>query len=108
MIADQKITGDVLLNLNNESLKELGVATYGHRFKALHAIDKLRHSENNLMATDISIYRDRNPSVPENLLLVATKDNTTSCSHVSSRRGKNKRPYQWHVHSHLFITISNF
>lgn len=38
---DQEITGDILLNLTIDSLKELGIAAYGRRYKVMAAIDKL-------------------------------------------------------------------
>ncbi|KAG2207479.1 hypothetical protein INT47_004227 [Mucor saturninus] len=38
----QEITGDILLELNMDSLKELDVTTYGKRFKVLTALNLLR------------------------------------------------------------------
>ncbi|KAF7726974.1 polar growth protein [Apophysomyces ossiformis] len=46
---EQEITGDVLLDLTIDSLKELGITTYGKRHKIMHAISNLKedikHSE---------------------------------------------------------------
>ncbi|KAF7725243.1 polar growth protein [Apophysomyces ossiformis] len=48
MVADnfveQEITGDVLLDLTIDSLKELGISTYGKRYKVITAINKLKAS----------------------------------------------------------------
>ncbi|KAI8098777.1 uncharacterized protein BX664DRAFT_271602 [Halteromyces radiatus] len=38
---EQEITGDVLLDLNMETLKELGITAYGRRYKIMTAISKL-------------------------------------------------------------------
>ncbi|KAG0182148.1 polar growth protein [Apophysomyces sp. BC1034] len=46
MVADnfieQEITGDILLDLTIDSLKELGISTYGKRYKVMNAINKLK------------------------------------------------------------------
>ncbi|KAI9019419.1 hypothetical protein CLU79DRAFT_758744 [Phycomyces nitens] len=44
----QEITGDILLELTQESLKELDVSTFGKRFKlhnAIHALEEVRQNE---------------------------------------------------------------
>ncbi|KAI8344477.1 hypothetical protein BC941DRAFT_10661 [Chlamydoabsidia padenii] len=38
---EQEITGDVLLDLNMDTLKELGISAYGRRYKIMAAISKL-------------------------------------------------------------------
>ncbi|CAO3600571.1 unnamed protein product [Absidia cylindrospora] len=38
---EQEITGDVLLDLNMDTLKELGISAYGRRYKIMTAISKL-------------------------------------------------------------------
>lgn len=40
--ADQEITGDILLELNIETLKELDIPTFGKRFKIMSAINSLK------------------------------------------------------------------
>ncbi|KAI8140116.1 hypothetical protein BJV82DRAFT_581407 [Fennellomyces sp. T-0311] len=39
---EQEITGDILLSLTIDSLKELGIAAYGRRYKVMTAIEKLK------------------------------------------------------------------
>ncbi|ORY99848.1 hypothetical protein BCR43DRAFT_521070 [Syncephalastrum racemosum] len=39
---DQEITGDVLLDLTADALKELNIATYGKRYKIMQAIHELK------------------------------------------------------------------
>ncbi|KAG1056800.1 hypothetical protein G6F43_001327 [Rhizopus delemar] len=39
---DQEITGDILLDLNIEALKELGINTFGKRYKIMQAITTLK------------------------------------------------------------------
>lgn len=39
---DQEITGDILLDLNIDALKELGINTFGKRYKIMQAITSLR------------------------------------------------------------------
>lgn len=41
-VLDQEITGDILLELTLDSLKELDVTTFGKRFKIHNAINALR------------------------------------------------------------------
>lgn len=41
-LLEQEITGDVLLDLNMDTLKELGISAYGRRYKIMAAISKLR------------------------------------------------------------------
>ncbi|KAI7898963.1 uncharacterized protein BX663DRAFT_522670 [Cokeromyces recurvatus] len=41
---DQEITGDVLLDLDHEALKELGITAYGRRYKVINAINNLKSS----------------------------------------------------------------
>ncbi|SAM08125.1 hypothetical protein [Absidia glauca] len=43
---EQEITGDVLLDLNMDTLKELGISAYGRRYKIMAAISKLRAATN--------------------------------------------------------------
>ncbi|KAI9027217.1 hypothetical protein CLU79DRAFT_740869 [Phycomyces nitens] len=49
MVADlfieQEITGDILLDLTIDSLKELGITTYGKRYKVMNAINKLKNKQ---------------------------------------------------------------
>ncbi|KAG2214981.1 hypothetical protein INT46_010792 [Mucor plumbeus] len=39
---DQEITGDILLDLNIDALKELGITTFGKRYKIMQAITSLK------------------------------------------------------------------
>ncbi|KAI8075922.1 uncharacterized protein B0P05DRAFT_546934 [Gilbertella persicaria] len=39
---DQEITGDILLDLNIDTLKELGITTFGKRYKIMQAITSLK------------------------------------------------------------------
>ncbi|KAL0083873.1 hypothetical protein F4703DRAFT_1857138 [Phycomyces blakesleeanus] len=39
---DQEITGDILLDLDVDALKELGISTFGKRHKVMHAITGLK------------------------------------------------------------------
>ncbi|KAI8638759.1 hypothetical protein BD408DRAFT_422512 [Parasitella parasitica] len=39
---DQEITGDILLDLNIDALKELGISTFGKRYKIMQAITSLK------------------------------------------------------------------
>ena len=43
-ITEQEITGDILLSLTIDSLKELGIAAYGRRYKVMTAIEKLKNT----------------------------------------------------------------
>ena len=38
---EQEISGDILLDLNMEALKEFGISAYGKRYKIMHAITSL-------------------------------------------------------------------
>lgn len=42
MHTDQEITGDILLDLNIDTLKELGISTFGKRYKIMQAIQTLK------------------------------------------------------------------
>ena len=46
-IIEQEITGDVLMDLTTDSLKELGINAYGRRYKIMAAIEKLKSQEVN-------------------------------------------------------------
>lgn len=50
---DQEISGDVLLELTLESLKELEVSTFGKRFKLLAAINVLREESRRRRAHNV-------------------------------------------------------
>ncbi|KAI7872834.1 hypothetical protein BDF14DRAFT_1716364 [Spinellus fusiger] len=45
LFQEQEITGDILLELTVDSLKELGISTYGKRHKVMTAINKLKKGE---------------------------------------------------------------
>lgn len=42
MHSDQEISGDILLDLNIDALKELGITTFGKRYKIMQAITCLK------------------------------------------------------------------
>lgn len=42
MSIEQEISGDILMELNGDALKELGITAYGRRYKIMHAIDALK------------------------------------------------------------------
>ncbi|CAO3642457.1 unnamed protein product [Cunninghamella echinulata] len=44
IFVEQEITGDVLVELTMDTLKELGIAAYGRRYKVMTAINKLNSS----------------------------------------------------------------
>ncbi|CAO3611781.1 unnamed protein product [Cunninghamella blakesleeana] len=46
IFTEQEITGDVLVELTMDSLKELGISAYGRRYKVMTAINKLNSSKN--------------------------------------------------------------
>ncbi|CDH51955.1 phospholipid binding [Lichtheimia corymbifera JMRC:FSU:9682] len=41
LFIEQEISGDILLDLNMEALKEFGISAYGKRYKIMHAITSL-------------------------------------------------------------------
>lgn len=43
---DQEITGDILLDLSIDTLKELGINTFGKRYKIMQAITSLKDEFN--------------------------------------------------------------
>ncbi|ORZ13651.1 hypothetical protein BCR42DRAFT_377969 [Absidia repens] len=49
---EQEITGDVLLDLNMDTLKELGITAYGRRYKIMTAINKLTTEKEQSSRTD--------------------------------------------------------
>lgn len=57
---DQEITGDILLDLNIEALKELGINTFGKRYKIMQAITLLKQesssSSNAIINEEVVMY----------------------------------------------------
>ncbi|CAO3597691.1 unnamed protein product [Absidia cylindrospora] len=49
---EQEITGDILLDLNMDTLKELGISAYGRRYKIMTAINKLTTGKEQSSRTD--------------------------------------------------------
>ncbi|KAG0169455.1 polar growth protein [Apophysomyces sp. BC1034] len=59
---EQEITGDVLLDLTIDSLKELGISTYGKRYKIMHAINNLKDDIKHTEVSDPHAKADTPPS----------------------------------------------
>ncbi|KAI9007500.1 hypothetical protein CLU79DRAFT_778253 [Phycomyces nitens] len=45
---DQEITGDILIDLDVDALKELGISTFGKRHKVMHAITGLKKDQQDI------------------------------------------------------------
>ncbi|KAI9322392.1 hypothetical protein BX666DRAFT_609843 [Dichotomocladium elegans] len=54
---EQEITGDILLDLSMDAMKELGISTYGKRHKIMHAIAELKNSSANGLTSAKRHYR---------------------------------------------------
>ena len=95
-LLDQDITGDVLVSLDHDALKELGVHAYGRRYKLLNAIKSLLVSTNSQPEAlddrqSANAYGSRYGSVTENLSNNKTNGISSLKSSVSSttpRSGK--------------------
>lgn len=95
LLLDQDITGDVLINLDHDALKELGINAYGRRYKVMNAIKSLNF-KTIIPTKDPTIKRQstnsylqsRYGSVTENLSSNKTNSISSLNSFVSSRSGK--------------------
>lgn len=98
VLSDQDITGDVLINLDHDALKELGINAYGRRYKVMNAIKSLNFStiistkEPTIKRQSANSYvQGRYGSVTENLSNYKTNSISSLNSSVSSttlRSGK--------------------
>lgn len=48
---NEKITMDILVEMKHEELKEIGISAYGHRFKILKGIEKLKSSQRKILTS---------------------------------------------------------
>lgn len=53
---DQDITGDILLELTLDAVKELGIPTYGKRYKVMLAINNLKAQQEGSRNDDVSLF----------------------------------------------------
>ncbi|GAA5816418.1 hypothetical protein MFLAVUS_009947 [Mucor flavus] len=87
---DQEITGDILLDLNIEALKELGINTFGKRYKVMQAITLLKQEEikQPMPNTSVSTSAISRPvsrrSIPTSLRRSNSQNNTKTTSITSS------------------------
>ncbi|CAO3656840.1 unnamed protein product [Mucor fragilis] len=109
---DQDITGDVLVSLDHDALKELGVYAYGRRYKVLNAIKLL------LVSTDsqpevsndrqpANAYHSRYGSVTEDLSNNKTNSISSLKSSVSSTTPRSAVPAKLSTYRHSLSTPSN-
>ncbi|KAI9265013.1 hypothetical protein BDA99DRAFT_40656 [Phascolomyces articulosus] len=63
---EQEITGDILLSLTLDSLKELGITAYGRRYKVMTAIEKLK-STNKVEGDHVSSQQQQLQPPPQQL-----------------------------------------
>ncbi|KAL9544085.1 hypothetical protein MBANPS3_007800 [Mucor bainieri] len=105
---DQDITGDVLVSLDHDALKELGIHAYGRRYKVLNAINSLvvstnSHPEATKDGQVSNAYCSRYGSVTEN------KTNSVSSlkSSVSSTAPRSAVPANLSTYRHSLSTRSN-
>ncbi|GAN02105.1 conserved hypothetical protein [Mucor ambiguus] len=108
---DQDITGDVLLSLDHDALKELGVHAYGRRYKVLNAIKSLLVSTNNQpeVSNDrqtSNAYYSRYGSVTENLSNNKTNSISSLKSSVSSTTPRSAVPASLSTYRHSLSTRS--
>ncbi|KAI8393722.1 uncharacterized protein BYT42DRAFT_552009 [Radiomyces spectabilis] len=67
---DHEITGDILLDLTIDSLKELGISTYGKRYKIMHAIQSLKNTATHTslhsspLSSELQYTHHRSPNAP--------------------------------------------
>lgn len=48
---NEKITMDILVEMKQEELKEIGITAYGHRFKILKGIEKLKSNQSKKLSS---------------------------------------------------------
>ncbi|KAI9283189.1 hypothetical protein BY458DRAFT_486040 [Sporodiniella umbellata] len=74
---DQEITGDILLDLSIETLKELGIDTFGKRYKIMQAINSLKRNSSAEKSSAYSSFLIPTPN---------TSVSTSAIQHSSYRR----------------------
>ncbi|ORX54021.1 PH-domain-containing protein [Hesseltinella vesiculosa] len=74
---EQEITGDVLLDLSMDSLKELGIPAYGRRYKIMLAINKLTGNDAPVPKSSVS---SQLPSSVDKRYVSSVISSTTSSS----------------------------
>ncbi|RHZ44096.1 hypothetical protein Glove_759g8 [Diversispora epigaea] len=87
---ENDITGDVLVGLNLESLKELNITSYGKRIRIMNAIGSLNndHSLNKTKANDENVfYSDFEYSRSPQMSPTINKSNTDSSQYSNSSSG---------------------
>ncbi|KAL0142780.1 hypothetical protein V8B55DRAFT_1471313 [Mucor lusitanicus] len=106
---DQDITGDVLVSLDHNALKELGIQAYGRRYKLLNAIKLLLvntksepEAPNDRQPSSNALY-GRYGSVTEDLC----KSISSSKSCVSSTTPRSAVPASLSTYRHSLSTRSN-
>ncbi|KAK4514094.1 uncharacterized protein ATC70_006102 [Mucor velutinosus] len=109
---DQDITGDVLLSLDHNALKELGIHAYGRRYKVLNAIKSLivsttSQSEASNDRQSASAYYSRYGSVTENFSNNKTNSVSSLKSSVSSTTPRSAVPANLSAYRHSLSTRSN-
>jgi hypothetical protein len=81
----QEVTGDVLLDLTHDGLKELGITAYGRRYRIINSIDGLRRFVESINSSKANLPSSRRGSIPENQSSV----NVVTCftPTISSKQG---------------------
>ncbi|KAI9305573.1 hypothetical protein BJ944DRAFT_200818 [Cunninghamella echinulata] len=88
----QEITGDILLELNVESLKELNVSTFGKRFKIVNAI-KVLADENIKRKESMDTQSDNNSTLHSSSLPPLTPSMTPPSSNTTTMTSNNTITY---------------
>ncbi|EIE80009.1 hypothetical protein G6F46_011652 [Rhizopus delemar] len=86
---DQEITGDILLELNIDALKELGINTFGKRYKIMQAITALKES-----TTESKLHSPPPPAPNPSLSTGAILHRPTSRASSQLRRSSSQRTTQ--------------
>lgn len=79
---DQEITGDILLDLNIEALKELGINTFGKRYKIMQAITLLKQESSS----------SSNAIINEEVIKQPTPNTSVSTSAISRPTSRKSIP----------------
>ncbi|KAI9262062.1 hypothetical protein BY458DRAFT_515339 [Sporodiniella umbellata] len=91
-LVDQEITGDILLDLDIEALKELGISTFGKRYKVMQAITCLK--EQSGLPFKKRLHRNTPPLPPPEPSISTSSSSYRSPSRTSShlRRSESILP----------------
>ncbi|OAD78237.1 hypothetical protein PHYBLDRAFT_140337 [Phycomyces blakesleeanus NRRL 1555(-)] len=103
----QEITGDILLELTQESLKELDVNTFGKRFKlhnAIHALEEVRQNESfsrGSCSSGLDTFEDSASVISHRTVDTYRPNDSNINPHqsVSNRINSNVRKYPDHQYS---------